>query len=593
MEPNICLQPVEEIIHEEEFTGRRNELHYYEDWIKNIGRGTSESTALIAPRRIGKTVLLDKLVNIVFSRPEYKVAPFYFKVTREEISLRRFLLEYATTFFRQYIAYCLEDPFLYRDRGVKLKGLLKIKSAHHAVKTAQHYIEVFNSNYYEGDIEENRNHWESFIVFPETIASLTGIRVAVIIDEFQDMKSYIFDTDNMSMGAVDLTATYDRQALSRKAPMLVSGSAVTLIFRTVMGGPLGGRFAFRYLSPLSIEDGATLMSNLIRIYNPDHTISTENAIYASTQVGGHPYYLYCIATSASEEKSFYTKDSIDALIDFEITKGKIYGFWRTHFEENREIINMDNDTGLGKKIVYYFTKYNNKAVDSDEIAKKLGVDREEVNRKIEKLYEAHIVYKSDFKNYAFNDICLMRFLQHRYRSEIDNVEEVNLSRRREFNRLKGKFLEVVVANIMLKFRDEVLNGEYFGKAEQVKLPRMQVSEGKYFKGERTGEYSIDVYGREKAGNGVWLVECKNRRAPVGIEVLKKLEKAQIAVTESRKEDGLQTSGTVLWIISLAGFTGEALAYAGQRDYVYLTEHEGINKIFRYFGGGYDIPVFLA
>jgi hypothetical protein len=50
--------------------------------------------------------------------------------------------------------------------------------------------------------------------------------------------------------------------------MLVSGSAVTLIFRTVMGGPLGGRFGFKYLKTLSIDDGAKLIINLVKIYMP-------------------------------------------------------------------------------------------------------------------------------------------------------------------------------------------------------------------------------------------------------------------------------------------------------------------------------------
>ncbi|MCP4351786.1 MAG: hypothetical protein GY795_40505 [Desulfobacterales bacterium] len=47
------------------------------------------------------------------------------------------------------------------------------------------------------------------------------------------------------------TATYDRQAQSRKAPMLVSGSAVTLVFKTVMGGSPGRTLCF-YVSEAHI-----------------------------------------------------------------------------------------------------------------------------------------------------------------------------------------------------------------------------------------------------------------------------------------------------------------------------------------------------
>jgi predicted AAA+ superfamily ATPase len=103
------ISPVEEMVHEDEFTDRVEMLRELDQWVKAIGRMGSWSTALIAPRRIGKTVLLDRFVNTVFFKPEYQVAPFYFKMTREQRTLRNFLLEYATTFFRQYLAYCEQD----------------------------------------------------------------------------------------------------------------------------------------------------------------------------------------------------------------------------------------------------------------------------------------------------------------------------------------------------------------------------------------------------------------------------------------------------------------------------------------------------
>jgi hypothetical protein len=111
--------PVEEMLAYEEFTDRVEILRELEAWVKNIQRMAAPSTALIAPRRMGKTVLLDRLVNTVFFKPEYRVAPFYFKMKREEITLREFLLEYATTFFRQYIAYCLQQPELYNNTDIE------------------------------------------------------------------------------------------------------------------------------------------------------------------------------------------------------------------------------------------------------------------------------------------------------------------------------------------------------------------------------------------------------------------------------------------------------------------------------------------
>ena len=72
------IQPVEEMVAYEEFTDRVEILRELDGWVKNVQRMAAPSTAIIAPRRMGKTVLLDRLVNTVFFKPEYGVAPFIF-----------------------------------------------------------------------------------------------------------------------------------------------------------------------------------------------------------------------------------------------------------------------------------------------------------------------------------------------------------------------------------------------------------------------------------------------------------------------------------------------------------------------------------
>jgi len=98
--------PVDEMVAYEEFTNRDEILRELDAWVKNIQRMTAPSTAIISPRRMGKTAFLDRLVNTVFFKPDNKVAPFYFRMKRKETTLHNFLKEYATTFFRHYIAYC-------------------------------------------------------------------------------------------------------------------------------------------------------------------------------------------------------------------------------------------------------------------------------------------------------------------------------------------------------------------------------------------------------------------------------------------------------------------------------------------------------
>ena len=601
------ILPVEEILHEDEFTGRVEILRELEEWIEQIGRVGAGSTSLIAPRRMGKTVVLDRLVNIIFYKPEYKVAPFYIKFKREEITLRKFLLVYATEFFRQYISYCLQDAMLYRRTDTEIQDLLEIKSQNKAVILAQQYIGYFLKKYNNNDHNDARNHWDEFIKIPEQIAAFSGTRVAIIIDEFQDMKFYVYDRDEAgleewkarnegksSYAAVDLTATYDRQALSKKAPMLVSGSAVTLIFRTVMGGPLGGRFGFKYLRPLSIDDGVTLMLNVIKLYQPKATITSENALYASTQVTGHPYYLYCLATSDCPQKSYNTEADIDRVLQYEIEKGKIYGFWQTHFDENKEYINNDTDKETGKKIIYYFTKYNNQPVRIDELAKKLNISKDEVEAKIEKLYLADLVYKSEFKYFTFNDICLMRFIQHRFENDIsdfDKLEKIDLSERGKYNILKGHFLELIVQRTLEKMNGEEVEGSLFGKTGIIKLPRISFVESRYVKGDTTEQYQIDVFGMNNESGLAWLCECKYRLTKMGMDTVEKAEKALEAFKQQQIREQRQTEMIQLWLVSTGGFTDEVIEYIKEYDHIYYSDYSSINTLYRMYGGGFDIPLF--
>ncbi|ETR74229.1 MAG: hypothetical protein OMM_06457, partial [Candidatus Magnetoglobus multicellularis str. Araruama] len=388
------------------------------------------------------------------------------------------------------------------------------------------FINLFETYQFEdGSIEL----WTKVIRIPEQVARYSNTYAAIIIDEFQEMKSIAYDMSNalfnefkakrqlIDEGAADLTASYRRQSQSRVAPMLVSGSAVTMIFKTVMGGPLGGRFGFTYVKPLSIPDGVTLLFHLIRIYRSDLSIQPEMAFYASSQVGGHPYYLYCLVHSKFEQK-FDSREVIDALIEYETTEGKIFGFWQTHFQTNRHYINEDNDQELGKKIMYCFIQYNNQPVGIEEIAKKLNVSKKAVEEKIEKLYLADLVWRTKGRFYAFNDICLMRYIKFVYEQDLKDIDTIDLSLQSKYNVLKGRFLENVVQVTMMKFNNDEIQGEWLGKKGKIALPLFNVVDTRQVKASSTKSYQIDVFARRN--KTTWLCECKYTKTKMGMNQVK-------------------------------------------------------------------------
>jgi hypothetical protein len=76
--PEEKILPIEEMVAYEEFTDRVELLRELDLWVKNIQRMAAPSTAIISPRRMGKTALLDRLVNTVFFNPNIRSPLFIF-----------------------------------------------------------------------------------------------------------------------------------------------------------------------------------------------------------------------------------------------------------------------------------------------------------------------------------------------------------------------------------------------------------------------------------------------------------------------------------------------------------------------------------
>ncbi|XCN71551.1 MAG: hypothetical protein Q3M24_14650 [Candidatus Electrothrix aestuarii] len=247
---------------------------------------------------------------------------------------------------------------------------------------------------------------------------------------------------------------------------------------------------------------------------------------------------------------------------------------------------------MGKKIIYYFTRYNNQPVDTGAIAEKLRVPKKAVAKKIEKLYTADLVYRSAAKYYTFNDICLMRFIKFLYEQDLEGVDEIDLSQQGLINTLKGKFLEMAVEVSMLKFNREQLPGSWFGRRGDLEVPLFQYVRSQRVKASASPEYQIDLLGNE-AGRDyrIWLCECKYTRKPMSIGQVEKLEAAAQVFQQQMEEEQQSVPEIRLWLISTGGFTQEVLEYARSRENMYASDYDGINNIFRRFGSNYSIPLF--
>jgi len=286
-------------------------------------------------------------------------------------------------------------------------------------------------------------------------------------------------------------------------------------------------------------------------------------------------------------------NNIDRVLAYEIEYGKIYGFWQTHFDANRELINSDNDSELGKKIIYYFTKYNNEPVDIREIAGKLDIPPADVEKKIEKLREADLVYRAAAGFYTFNDVCLMRFIRFVYGRDLEGLDKVSNKEQGAYNVVKGRFLELAVENVMRKFNEEELDGKLFGQKNNVKAPLFRNVGSKTVQPDNSRAFQIDVFGKWEYGlgdayrKGLWIAECKYRMQPMTLHEAKKAIEAMKAFLKAEYESPDEVF-RIVWLVSTGGFTAELLGFLSKSGMFY-SGHDEINEIFRLYGGGIKIP----
>ncbi len=91
------------------FTGRKEELDYYLKWINDIKLRRSQSTAMLARRKMGKSALMERLFNITFSK-NGNVIPFYYEIKESSVWILDFCQDFFLTFIYQYIAFKSRNP---------------------------------------------------------------------------------------------------------------------------------------------------------------------------------------------------------------------------------------------------------------------------------------------------------------------------------------------------------------------------------------------------------------------------------------------------------------------------------------------------
>jgi len=118
--------PLEERIGDPDlFVGRTRELAEFGKWIDSIPRKRAKSRLILARRKSGKTVFMQRLFNQIWSENNLTI-PFYFNIQEVKIWFPDFAIKYYKTFASHCISFLERDPTLPpNDIQQRLQELVK------------------------------------------------------------------------------------------------------------------------------------------------------------------------------------------------------------------------------------------------------------------------------------------------------------------------------------------------------------------------------------------------------------------------------------------------------------------------------------
>jgi hypothetical protein len=405
----------------------------------------------------------------------------------------------------------------------------------------------------------------------------------MMVDEFQ----HVIEIRNADGIDPNVLGKHQPAVESRWCPHLVSGSAVTLLTKDIIGrGSLFGRFRPRYIRGLEGYYAVELCHRLSRYYEVPVTDEMAAELYRRT--GGNPFYLDCLFHGAAEMKESLTSfDRVSRMVALELTQGTI---WSEFYRQLNYYFRTINEYGITKNIFYFAIRYQDERINPRAIAQRMAhwkVTEEDVYNVLLALSRADLLEErvAGTEFYNVKDPILREFADAWARVDVENAtwdtaaSELVAKYERlvgEYANFRGYAAELFVRLLMTKFDGQTVEGErYFGISGEVVLPKFMWVDSRRVKTPSTPEYQIDVVGMVMPE--MWVVEVKYTERPVGGEVIRRVEEAARVAAED-----LHAGRVVVWVISKWGFTRQAAAMMRRKGY-YASTFEQVGDIFEQFG----------
>ncbi len=419
----------EEIGDPDLFVGREQEMARLLKWAAGTKRRISKSMAILSRRKTGKTALLQRFFNVLYTRNDPQLIPFYYRIP-ESLQTRS---DFTESFYRrvltQYFAFTTRKPewvgtLLTMDELKELAG-----SDRYVADDVRRMEDVLEST--------PTSAWTFAQEAAHRISQVKDVRILQILDEFQYMNKYVVSDDDPDRVEL-LCHSYMGAAESKFSPQIVAGSYIGWLEAILRH--LTARYRDWRLESLSDAEALEAVYNYAYAYRV--AIADDTAPYVAEVCGNDPFYVAATISNRSDEKDLTTEQGVRDALTLETTtgKGEIAHVWGEYLAGAFARVNDRN----ARKIVLYLAAHEpgerNRAQIHADL--KLDVTDDELAERLHKLVMADILARgsTDFRYRGLGDRVFAMVFRRIYGEEIErmSVGEIDDDFKRELASLKGQ-----------------------------------------------------------------------------------------------------------------------------------------------------------
>ena len=514
--------PLTEKIGEPELlVGREKEFRQFQKWLDKIPKKLSKSRVILARRKSGKTVFVQRIFNQLWNK-NGDVIPFFFDVADTKIWYPNLAVKYYCTFASQYISFLERDEKLVNTH-LPLEEIRKYGLAN-SITLFVREVDFLLKNREVGGSHDLM--WKTACSAPHRFADFYEKRFLVIIDEFQNLTQYVY-RDEKCLGDPDetLAGSFHSLSESKIAPMLVTGSYVGWLLMVIRKYLEAGRLTQIRFSPyLTEEEGLQAVYKYAQFYQ--EPITNETAVQINELCLYDPFFISCVIQNEHENQDLTTSAGVIERVNYEISdrRSEMSETWNEYLQLTLKRVNDIH----AKNILLHLSKQADRYWTPSEIKEELNLplSLNQIQEKLLILSEADMIEQgvADIDFRGLQDGTLNLILRNRFEKEIKGGgSQINLKQEFEkkikalraknqqlqgqLNRLSGKMAEYLLATAF-RTKKRLALSEFFDEvSDTTRLNLVDVRERVYIQRPDGKVMEIDVVAQSNCGRTV-LVEVK-------------------------------------------------------------------------------------